>query len=98
MPVIEDQITTLPARMMPVMEVIEAQRTSILVPHDHLHNNHEEVAFGTGLLTEATAHPGRSVLIEQDANSRCTEHVHLLVCRFLHSTCAIDRTGWIQAG
>jgi hypothetical protein len=26
---------------MPVMQVIEAQRASILVPHDHLHNNHE---------------------------------------------------------
>ena len=25
---------------MPVMQVIEAQRASILVPHDHLHNNH----------------------------------------------------------
>ena len=24
---------------MPVMQVIEAQRASILVPHDHLHNN-----------------------------------------------------------
>jgi hypothetical protein len=24
---------------MPIMQVIEAQRTSILVPHDHLHNN-----------------------------------------------------------
>jgi hypothetical protein len=23
------------------MQVIEAQRASILVPHDHLHNNHE---------------------------------------------------------
>ena len=39
MPVIEDQITTPPAGIMPVMQVIEAQRTSILVPHDHLHNN-----------------------------------------------------------
>jgi len=40
MPVIEDQITTPPAGIMPVMQVIEAQRASILVPHDHLHNNH----------------------------------------------------------
>jgi hypothetical protein len=39
MPVIEDQITTPPAGIMPVMQVIEAQRASILVPHDHLHNN-----------------------------------------------------------
>jgi hypothetical protein len=39
MPVIEDQITTPPAGIMPIMQVIEAQRASILVPHDHLHNN-----------------------------------------------------------
>ena len=39
MPVIEDQITTPPAGIMPAMEVIEAQRASILVPYDHLHNN-----------------------------------------------------------
>jgi hypothetical protein len=38
MPVIEDQITTPPVGIMPVMQVIEAQRASILVPHDHLHN------------------------------------------------------------
>ena len=65
---------------------------------DATHLMHERMAFGTGLSTEATAHPGRSVLIEQDADSRCIEHVHLLVGRFLHSTCASDRTGWIQAG
>jgi hypothetical protein len=40
MPVIEDQITAPPAGIMPAMQVIEAQRASILVPHDHLHNNH----------------------------------------------------------
>ncbi len=39
MSVIKDQITTPPASIMPVMQVIEAQRASILVPHDHLHNN-----------------------------------------------------------
>jgi hypothetical protein len=37
MPAIEDQITTPPAGIMPVMQVTEAQRASILVPHDHLH-------------------------------------------------------------
>ena len=62
------------------------------------HRTHERMAFGTGLPAEATAHPGRSVLVEQDAGSRCIGRVHLLVCRFLHSTCASDRTGWIQAG
>lgn len=40
MPVIKDQIATPPVGIMPVMQVIEAQRASILVPHDHLHNNH----------------------------------------------------------
>ena len=48
MPVIKDQITTPPAGIMPVMQVIEAQRASILVPHDHLHNNHDRV-FVLGL-------------------------------------------------
>jgi hypothetical protein len=47
MPVIEDLMTTPPADIMPVMQVIEAQCATILVPHDHLHNNHER-AFRSG--------------------------------------------------
>ena len=37
--VIEDQIITAPVGIMSVMQMIEAQRASILVPHDHLHDN-----------------------------------------------------------
>jgi len=41
MPVTEDQITPPLVGIMPVMQVIEAQRASILLPDDHLYNNHE---------------------------------------------------------
>ena len=34
--------------------------------------------FGTGLPAEATAHPGGSVLVEQDAGSRCIGREHLV--------------------
>ena len=37
--VIEDQIITPPVGIMPVMQMVEAQRASILVSHDHLHDN-----------------------------------------------------------
>ena len=36
---------------------------------------HERMAFGTGLPTEATAHPGRSVLIDHATRgSRLADH------------------------
>ena len=41
MPVIKDQITALRRHNCLIMPVIEAQRASILVPHDHRHINHE---------------------------------------------------------
>jgi hypothetical protein len=38
--------------------------------YDATHLMHERMAFGTGLPTEATAHPGGSVLIERPIGMR----------------------------
>jgi hypothetical protein len=59
MPVIEDQITTPPAGIMPVMQVIEAQRASILVPRDHLHNNQKRTFLSVGCVSRDSIDEGR---------------------------------------
>jgi hypothetical protein len=56
----------------PVMQVIEALCTWTLVPHDHLHNNHERnssrSSWGTRTQIDLIC-PPRSVCVERDATA-----------------------------
>jgi hypothetical protein len=66
---------------MPVMQVIEAQRASILVPHDHLHNAEMSKSLGPRAndfadKQSAAVSPGAQVMPDINAVNLATRRSH----------------------